>query len=217
MSLVAVNKVESLQLDLGKGMFYEPSSPSYSEPSSPVSFYSQESESEDSFEEDITDAKPRFEDLSLIINPLQPDEYDSDVGACSSKKGSNYSSALSSPARDLPPHMDLPTLFKSEDVRENDSFLDMEDASQDDHAPKTSDDDRFDLADALMRNKPSSFTFECEEDEEYYAHGDKPFDEIIQDRRVYLGDDWVRLLAAIEHGVPLRRTLEAEDEFGDEL
>ncbi|KAL0060111.1 hypothetical protein AAF712_013083 [Marasmius tenuissimus] len=215
MSLVAVNKVESLQLDLGKGMFYESSSPSCSEPSSPVSFYSQESESEDSLEEDITDAKPRFQDLSLII-PLQPDEYDSDVEASSSKKGSNYSSALSSPARDLPPHMDLPTLFKSEDVRDNDSFLDMEDAGQED-ALKTYDDDRFDLADALTRSKPSSFTFECEEDEEYYARGDKPFDEIMQDRRVYLGDDWARLLAAIEHGVPLRRTLETEEEFGDEL
>ncbi|KAK1222919.1 hypothetical protein PQX77_014196 [Marasmius sp. AFHP31] len=216
MSLVQVSKVGSLQLDLGEGMLRESSSPSSSEPSSPAYFYSQGSESEDSFEEDITDAKSRFEDLSLIINPLQPDEYDSDVESSSSKKGSNYSSALSSPARDLPPHMDLPTLFKSEDVRENDSFLDMGDDGQEDGLT-TCDDDKFDLADALTRNKPSSFTFECEGDEEYYARGDKPFDEIIQDRRVYLGDDWVRLLAAIEHGVALRRTLEVADEFGDEL
>jgi len=132
---------------------------------------------------------PVTQDLSVTIRPPQPEEFGSDAGTSPSDKSSKCSSALSSPSRGLPPHVDLPTLFKSEDVRENDSFLDMDDVVQGDVLESSADakcDDGFDLAVALTRTKPSSFPFECEEDEEYYAYGDRPYEEIMQDRRMYL-------------------------------
>ncbi|KAL0579231.1 hypothetical protein V5O48_002793 [Marasmius crinis-equi] len=204
-----------LHLDLGSGMFDSPSS---SESSSPDSYHSQRSESEDSWEEDIADVKLVSQDFVMTMGPVHSDASasDPDIDASLRQASSQCTSARSSPAMELPPHMDLPTLFKTEDVRTNDSFLSMEDDNCENLASVEKDTvsdreggDKLDLADALARRQSSLSPFKYEEDEEYHDYGERDYDAIEQDRRIYLGDDWVRLFAAIKAGVPLRRT---EDE-----
>ncbi|KAG7087401.1 hypothetical protein E1B28_013371 [Marasmius oreades] len=192
-------------LDLGDGSCH---SPCCSESSCPESYYSQESET--TWEEDLADVKVALPEnkISLPIIPAR--------ASISSSNVSHYSSARSSPIRDLPPHMDLPTLFTTETVRDNDSFLVMDDNVD----VKESEGDgtgdlakQVDLAEALSRSKSPSF-LSLEEVEEEDMYNQRGYDEIEQDRIIYLGNDWVKLLAAIEAGV-LLRTMDTKDDLDE--
>ncbi|KAK7029510.1 hypothetical protein VNI00_014543 [Paramarasmius palmivorus] len=204
---VAVTPMQApYSVDLSDGTCYATPNtglPSPSEPKSATSFYSQESSGEDE-EEDIGDSK-----LDLDVTNIRP--IQSDESELSDSTSEVYSSALSSPTRDIPPHLDIPSKNNGEGVR---SFLDMDESF--DEVPE----DKLDLAKALTkaRNRSSSVS-SCESD--YRLERD--IEEIERDRRIYLGDDWAQLLTAIEAGVPLKHVHDkAEDwyldeEFGEEV
>ncbi|KAF9265099.1 hypothetical protein L218DRAFT_957782 [Marasmius fiardii PR-910] len=200
MSNVVANQTQviktSLQSDLDEVIY---GSSECSELSSPGSCSSPESVTT---WEDVADLKS----LSLEDEPST---------ASTPEDNSHYSSARSSPARELPLHFDLPTLFTTEDVRDNDSFLSLEeDATATAEYGDELLDDKVDLVEALTRGKPS-FVSSVEAEKNCMSAGRRDHDAIARDRRTYLGDDWIKLLASIETGRSLRRTSGCQNSDSD--